>query len=102
MGLLLVFVVSLLVLESVAVGIGLVVERHTTPYTGLVSFVVCYFAMIWVAWRFAVRITEPRSLLKNAQDKRAPERGKPSAVLLGAYMAADEFYGQSALLCLGV
>ena len=89
MRLLLVFLASLLVGQSISVGIGLLVERHATPYTGLVTFIVCYFAMFWMAWRFAVRVTEPRS--------RARDRGEPSAVLLG-YAAADDLWSQSALL----
>jgi hypothetical protein len=89
MKLLLVFIASLLVGQSISVGIGLLVERHATPYTGLVTFIVCYFAMFWMAWRFAVRITEPRS--------RARDRGESSAVLLG-YAAADDFWCQSAVL----
>jgi hypothetical protein len=55
------------------------VERHSTPYAGLVTFIVFYFAMFWAAWRFAVRVTEPRRGIR--------ERGEPSAVLLGAYAA---------------
>jgi hypothetical protein len=89
MRLLLVFLASLLVGQSISVGIGLLVERHATPYTGLVTFIVCYFAMFWMAWRFAVRVTEPRL--------RARDRGEPSAVLLG-YAAADDLWSQSALL----
>jgi hypothetical protein len=61
MRLLFVFLTSLLVGQSISVGVGLLVERHATPYTGLVTFIVCYFAMFWVAWRFAVRVTEPRA-----------------------------------------
>jgi hypothetical protein len=63
MTLLLTFIVCLLVGQSLSIGVGLVVERYTTPYTGLVTFIVCYFAMFWLAWRLAVRITEPRSRL---------------------------------------
>ena len=90
MRLLLVFLASLLVGQSISVGVGLLVERHATPYTGLVTFIVCYFAMFWVAWRFAVRVTEPRAYVR--------ERGEPSAVLLGAYAAADDLWTQSTLL----
>jgi hypothetical protein len=89
MRLLLVFLTSLLVGQSISVGVGLLVERHATPYTGLVTFIVCYFAMFWVAWRFAVRVTEPRAHVR--------ERGEPSAVLLGAYAAADDLWTQSTL-----
>jgi hypothetical protein len=55
MSLLIVFIISLVIGEAIAVGVGLLVERHTTPYTGLVTFIACYFAMFWLAWRFAVR-----------------------------------------------
>jgi hypothetical protein len=91
MRLLLVFLTSLLVGQSISIGVGLLVERQATPYTGLVTFIVCYFAMFWVAWRFAVRVTEPRS-------PHVRERGEPSAVLLGAYAAADDLWSQSPLL----
>jgi hypothetical protein len=60
MSLLLTFLVCLLIGQSLSIGLGLLVERYTTPYTGLVTFLVCYFAMFWLTWRVAVRITEPR------------------------------------------
>ena len=61
--LLLVFLVILLIGQSISIGLGLLVERHVSPYTGLVTFIACYFAMFWLAWRFAVRLTQPHSLL---------------------------------------
>jgi hypothetical protein len=61
MKLLLVFIVGLLIGQSISVGIGLLVERHASPYTGLVTFIACYFTMFWVAWKLAVRITAPQS-----------------------------------------
>jgi hypothetical protein len=63
MTLLLTFIVCLLIGQSLSIGVGLLVERYSTPYAGLVTFIVCYFAMFWLAWRLAVRITEPRSRL---------------------------------------
>ena len=59
--LLLAFVITLLIGQSISVSVGLLVERQISPHTGLVTFIACYFAMFWVAWRVAVRITEPRS-----------------------------------------
>jgi hypothetical protein len=55
--------------------------------------------MFWLAWRFAVRITEPRSRVPRSQDESlfAGGRGKPTGVLLGAY-AATEGLGQATLL----
>ena len=63
MTLLLTFIVCLLIGQSLSIGVGLLVERYSTPYTGLVTFIVCYFAMFWLGWRVAVRITELRSRL---------------------------------------
>ena len=63
MRLLVTFLICLLVGQSLTVGFGLLVERYSTPYTGLVSFIASYFAMFWLAWWLAVRITRPRSSL---------------------------------------
>jgi hypothetical protein len=61
MSLLVVFLVTLLIGQALSIGAGLLVERHTTPYTGLITFIVSYFAVFWLAWMFAVRITAPGS-----------------------------------------
>ena len=65
MNLLVIFIITLVIGQSLSVGLGLLVERYSTPYTGMVTFIGSYFVMFWLAWRFAVRITAPRS----------PERG---------------------------
>jgi hypothetical protein len=70
MRLLLAYIICLLVGQSLTIGFGLLVERYSTPYTGLASFIVSYFAMFWIAWRLAVRITEPRSRLAVHTAKR--------------------------------
>ena len=62
MNLLVIFIITLVIGQSLSVGLGLLVERYSTPYAGMVG---SYFVMFWLAWRFAVRITAPRS----------PERG---------------------------
>jgi hypothetical protein len=101
MGLLLVFLVTLVVGQAISIGIGLLVERHATPYAGLMAFIACYFAMFWLAWRFAVRVTKPRERLAGSE---AGERGhlpagrKSNAVLLGAYAATEDLWTQSTLL----
>jgi hypothetical protein len=61
MRLLLIFIICLLFGQSLSIGVGLLVERYSTPYTGLVTFITSFFAMFWLAWRVAVRITQPRS-----------------------------------------
>lgn len=61
MKLLLVFLITLAIGQSISIGLGLLVERQTTPYTGLITFIAAYFLMFWVAWRIAIRVTEPRA-----------------------------------------
>ena len=63
MALLAVFLISLVVGQSLSIGLGLLVERHTTPYTGLITFIAAYFLMFWLAWRFAIRVTGPTTRL---------------------------------------
>ena len=101
MALLLVFLVTLVVGQSISIGIGLLVERHATPYAGLMAFIACYFAMFWVAWRFAVRVTRPTSQLAGAEaDEKAHVRAgrESNAILLGAYAATEDLWAQSAVL----
>jgi hypothetical protein len=61
MVLLAVFIVTLVICQAISVALGLLVERHVSPYSGLVTFIALYFVMIYVAWKIAVRLTEPRS-----------------------------------------
>ena len=61
MNLLVIFIISVVIGQSLSIGLGLLVERYSTPYTGLITFMGSYFVMFWLAWRFALRITAPRS-----------------------------------------
>jgi hypothetical protein len=61
MSLLVIFIISVVIGQSLSIGLGLLVERYSTPYTGLVTFISSYFVMFWLAWRVAVRITAPKS-----------------------------------------
>jgi len=63
MGLLIVFLASLVVGQAIAIFCGLLVERHYSSYAGLITFIALYFTMFWVAWKTAVRITEPGTWL---------------------------------------
>ena len=49
MGLLLVFIVSLVAGQAIAISLGLLVERHYSSYAGLVTFIALYFTMFWLA-----------------------------------------------------
>jgi hypothetical protein len=59
--LLVVYLLALIVGQTIAVFVGLAIERAYTPYTGLVTFIPLYFIVFWLAWRFTVRITRPRA-----------------------------------------
>lgn len=61
MSLLVIFIITVLIGQSLSIGLGLLVERYSTPYTGLLTFIGSYFTMFWLGWRFAVRITAPKS-----------------------------------------
>jgi hypothetical protein len=59
MKLMVVFLITLAVGQVLSVGVGLLVERYSSPYAGLVTFIGAYFAMFWLAWRCAIRLTAP-------------------------------------------
>jgi hypothetical protein len=61
MRLLVVFLITLVICQAISIGLGLLVERHVSPYSGLVTFIAAYFLMFVVAWKVSVRITEPRA-----------------------------------------
>jgi hypothetical protein len=61
MTLLITYIITLLLAQSLSVGVGLLVDQAHSSHAGLLAFLVLYFAMFVVAWKIAVRITEPRS-----------------------------------------
>ena len=63
MGLLVVFILTVIVGQSFSIAIALMVDRLVSPYTGLITFIALYFAMFWLAWKLSVRITEPNTRL---------------------------------------
>ena len=75
MGLLVVFIVTVIIGQTLSIGIALMLDRLVSPYTGLVTFIALYFAMFWLAWKLSVRITEPStrfgSWLQGLGNKRA-------------------------------
>jgi hypothetical protein len=60
MGLLVVYTVAVLIGQSISVSIGLLVDRFYSPAVSVPIALALYFVMFWVAWRVAVRVTEPR------------------------------------------
>ena len=61
MSLLVVYIFSVIVGQSVSITVGLLVDRYHSSYVGLLVFIAMYFVVFWLAWRFSVRITEPKS-----------------------------------------
>jgi hypothetical protein len=61
MSLLATYVITVLIGQSISVSIGLLVDRYYSPAVSIPVALVLYFVMFWLAWRVAVRITEPRS-----------------------------------------
>jgi hypothetical protein len=61
MGLLVVYILSVVVGQSISVTLGLLVERLHSPYAGLLVFIGCFFLVFWLAWRISVRVTAPKA-----------------------------------------
>jgi len=61
MALLLTYLVCLIVGQAVTIGIGLSIDRFYSPATSLPISIFLYFLMFWIAWKIAVRITEPKA-----------------------------------------
>jgi hypothetical protein len=60
MGILVIYVGILLVGDSIAVGIGEMVD-HISPTFSLPVFLILYFGVFVVGWRLALRLTEPKA-----------------------------------------
>jgi hypothetical protein len=60
MNLLITFLVIIAIALCGAAWLGIVVDRMTSPFISLVVFFPVLFASIWVAWRLAIKLTEPK------------------------------------------
>jgi hypothetical protein len=60
------YVITLVIGQSVAVAIGLLIERYSSNVS-MIVWLTLDFLMFWVTWRIAVRLTEPRSQLANSR-----------------------------------
>jgi uncharacterized BrkB/YihY/UPF0761 family membrane protein len=61
MGLLVAYLVCLVVGQAITIGIGLSIDRYYPATVSLPISLFLYFTMFWVAWKIAVRITEPKT-----------------------------------------
>ena len=60
MNLLLTFIVLVAIGLSAAAGIGIVVDRMTSPSVSLLVFFPMLALATWIAWRLSVKLTEPK------------------------------------------
>ena len=65
MWILTVYILIVVVMESIVVAIGLTLDR-IYPSLSLTISLSLFFAVLWFAWVVAVRVTEP----KHAESKR--------------------------------
>jgi hypothetical protein len=61
MGLVIAYVICLVIGQSITIAIGLAIDRMYSPAISLPISIGLYFLMFWIAWKIAVRITEPRA-----------------------------------------
>jgi len=66
MGLLVAYVICLLIGQTVTIMVGLSIDRIYSPHVSLPISIALYFAVFWIAWKIAVRLTAPRTELKSA------------------------------------
>ena len=61
MGLLIAYLIILVIGQSITIAIGLAIDRFYSPAISMPVSIALYFVMFWVAWKIAIRVTEPRS-----------------------------------------
>lgn len=61
MNLLITFVVTVTTGIVGAAWVGVIVDRMSSPFISLVVFFPVFFLTIWLAWRLAVKVTEPKA-----------------------------------------
>ncbi len=54
------YLAAVVVGDVLAYFLGLLVERQWGSNPSMFAFLVAYFAVLWVAWVIAVRLTEPK------------------------------------------
>lgn len=60
MSLLLTYLICLIVGQALTITIGLSIDRFYSPTVSLPVSIFLYFLMFWIAWKLAVRLTEPK------------------------------------------
>jgi hypothetical protein len=58
--LLVAYIVCVLIGQAVVIGIAVGADQFYSSFTSLMVFFPLFFGMFWLAWRVAVRLTEPK------------------------------------------
>jgi hypothetical protein len=66
MNLLVAYILTLAVAQSISITVGLLVDRFYSSYGGLMVFIALYFFMFWFAWQIAMRVTAPKDTAERA------------------------------------
>jgi len=66
MALIVAYFITLIVTQSISIGVGLAIDRYYSSYAGLMVFLALYFLMFWVSWQIAMRATAPKEAAKSA------------------------------------
>jgi hypothetical protein len=61
MTLLIAYIFCLVLGQTVTISIGLLLDRAISPGISLPVSIALYFVMFWIAWKVAVRVTEPKA-----------------------------------------
>jgi hypothetical protein len=78
MSLLVAYIICLVIGQSITISIGLVLDRVWTPAASLPISLALYFSMFWIAWKVAVRITEPKTAAHGASEPTSATPPTPS------------------------
>ena len=61
MNLLITYFITILIGQSIVVGIGILADLYFSSFVSLLVFFPLFFGMFWVAWRLSVWLTEPKT-----------------------------------------
>lgn len=61
MNLLITFLVAAAIAIVGVAWIGVLIDKMTSPFISLLVFFPLFFLTIWLTWRLAVKITEPKT-----------------------------------------
>ena len=61
MNLLVIYIVCVVIGQSVTIGVGLTIDRLYSSHVSLIVSIAMYFLVFWIAWKVAVRLTEPKA-----------------------------------------